>query len=72
MHTVLGRVRRVHPAGDAVEIEIDDGHDTHRVHYDLVVTAIGFDVLWWLPLFTDAGKRRPGPGGWIVRTSGDP
>jgi len=54
VHTVLGRVRRVHPASDAVEIEIDDGHETSRVRYDLVVTAIGFDALWWLPLFTEA------------------
>lgn len=37
-----------------VEIEIDDGQETHRVRYDLVVTAIGFDALWWLPLFTEA------------------
>ena len=29
------------------------GQETHRVHYDLVVTAIGFDALWWLPLFTE-------------------
>jgi hypothetical protein len=54
VHTVLGRVRRVHPSDDAVEIEIDDGQETSRVQYDLVVTAIGFDSLWWLPLFTDA------------------
>jgi len=54
VHMVLGRVRRVHPADDAVEIEIDDGQETHSVQYDLVVTAIGFDALWWLPLFTEA------------------
>lgn len=54
VHTVLGRVRRVHPADDGVEIEIDDGQETHLVHYDLVVTAIGFDALWWVPLFTEA------------------
>lgn len=54
VHTVLGRVRRVRPADDSVEIEIDDGHETLRVRYDLVVTAIGFDALWWLPLFTEA------------------
>jgi transposase len=24
-----------------------------RVRYDLLVTAIGFDSLWWLPLFTE-------------------
>lgn len=56
VHTVLGRVRRVHPADDGVEIEIDDGQETHLVHYDLVVTAIGFDALWWLPLFTEAAN----------------
>jgi mycobactin lysine-N-oxygenase len=54
VHTVLGRVRRVQPADDVVEVEIDDGHEANRVSYDLVVTAIGFDALWWLPLFTDA------------------
>jgi mycobactin lysine-N-oxygenase len=54
VHTVLGRVRRVQPADDVVEVEIDDGHEANRVNYDLVVTAIGFDALWWLPLFTDA------------------
>ena len=54
VHPVLGRVRRVREDGDAVEVEIDDGHETSRVRYDLVVTAIGFDALWWLPLFTEA------------------
>ncbi|HLJ99387.1 MAG TPA: SidA/IucD/PvdA family monooxygenase [Streptosporangiaceae bacterium] len=54
VHTVLGRVRRVHPVDDAAEVEIDEGHETHRVRYDLVVTAIGFDAMWWLPLFTKA------------------
>jgi mycobactin lysine-N-oxygenase len=54
VHTVLGRVRRVQPADDVVEVEIDDGHEANRVSYDLVVAAIGFDALWWLPLFTDA------------------
>lgn len=54
VHTVLGRVRRVREDGDAVEVEIDDGHETSRVRYDLVVSAIGFDALWWLPLFTEA------------------
>jgi mycobactin lysine-N-oxygenase len=54
VHTVLGRVRRLHPSDDAVEVEIEDGQETNRVRYDLVVTAIGFDALWWLPLFTDA------------------
>ncbi len=54
VHTVLGRVRRVRGDGDAVEVEIDDGQETSRVRYDLVVTAIGFDALWWLPLFTEA------------------
>lgn len=54
VHMVLGRVRRVHPGDDAVEIEIDDGQERHHVHYDLVVAAIGFDALWWLPLFTEA------------------
>jgi mycobactin lysine-N-oxygenase len=56
VHTVLGRVRQVHPADDAVEIEIDDGRETNRVRYDLVVTAIGFDALWWLPLFSEAAR----------------
>ena len=53
VHTVLGRVRRLHPSDDAAEVEIEDGQETSRVKYDLVVTAIGFDALWWLPLFTD-------------------
>ena len=56
VHAVLGRVRRVDPAGDAAEVEIDDGHERHRVRYDLVVTAIGFDALWWLPLLTPAAR----------------
>lgn len=56
VHTVLGRVRRIHEDGDAVEIEIDDGNETSRVRYDLLVTAIGFDALWWLPLFTEAAR----------------
>jgi mycobactin lysine-N-oxygenase len=54
VHTVLGRVRRVREDGDAVEVEIDDGQETSRVRYDLMVTAIGFDALWWLPQFTEA------------------
>ena len=54
VHTILGRVRRVLPAGQAVEIEIDDGNETNQVRYDLAVVAIGFDALWWLPLFTEA------------------
>ena len=65
VHTVLGRVRRVREDGDAVEIEIEDGHEMSRVRYDLLVTAIGFDALWWLPLFTEAARRRPRPGGGI-------
>lgn len=52
VHMVLGRVRQIHPADDAVEIELDDGQETSRVRYDLVVTAIGFDALWWLPLLS--------------------
>lgn len=56
VHTVLGRVGRIHPADDAVEIELDDGQETSRVRYDLVVTAIGFDALWWLPLLTEAAR----------------
>lgn len=56
VHTVLGRVRRVREDGDAVEIEIEDGHEMSRVRYDLLVTAIGFDALWWLPLFTEAAR----------------
>jgi mycobactin lysine-N-oxygenase len=54
VHTVLGRVRQIHPVDDGVEIEIDDGHETNLVRYDLVVTAIGFDALWWLPLLDAA------------------
>jgi hypothetical protein len=56
VHTILGRVRRVHPGDDGVELEIYDGSETSRVHYDLVVTAIGFDALWWLPLFTPVAR----------------
>jgi len=56
VHTVLGRVRRIREDGDAVEIEIEDGHEMSRVRYDLLVTAIGFDALWWLPLFTEAAR----------------
>jgi len=57
VHAVLGRVRRVHAGDNCAEIEIDDGHEVHRVRYDLVVTAVGFDALWWLDLFTEDARK---------------
>jgi mycobactin lysine-N-oxygenase len=56
VRTLAGRVTRLEPVEPKIIVEVDYERQRERLAFDLVVVAIGFDPLWFVPLLSPSAR----------------